>query len=258
MIQFNLNQDLANDLVNLPIICPQKNPPDESNDINIHSPYQHGVLGAMVWYAHEVVLNNEKCVIAMEWRSGYVMVFCGLTRQDFNDFEMLFTQRLWREACVITQLEAPLPEEDIAIITGLALELSQQQYFYVQSNRIVQKQIYQIKAMLEDWVLIEGNALPTGDDAALNFGLAANEMLRSSKDNPIVDVPIEVYRNFWLGFVLHVQEKYAQDGPFSDSPKVHAIDSDSDSDSTDDFFIEIEEEQGGKVIYVDFKNKCRN
>lgn len=209
MIQFNLNQDLANDLVNLPILSPDQN----NQDLNAHTAPKQGVLGAMVWFAHEVILNNQKCVIAMEWRSGYVMVFCGLTRQDFNNFEMLFTQRLWREACVITQLEAPLPEEDIAIITGLALELSQQQYFYVQANCSVQNQINQVNVLLHQWVQEEGNALPIGDDAALHFGLAANEMLRSRKDNPHSDVPIEVYRNFWLGFVLHVQGKYAQDRP---------------------------------------------
>ena len=211
MIQFNLNQDLANDLVNLPIVsCDEitKEPPE----LGAHSVPQHGVLGAMVWFAHEVTLNNQKCVIAMEWRSGYVMVFCGLTRLDFNNFEMLFTQRLWREACVITQLEAPLPEEDIAIITGLALELSQQQYFYVQANCSVQNQINQVNELLHQWVE-EGNALPVGDEAALHFGLAANEMLRSRKDNSRSDVPIEVYRKFWLGFVLHVQDKYMQDRP---------------------------------------------
>ncbi len=212
MIQFNLNQDLANDLVNLPIVsCDEitKEPPE----LGAHSVPQHGVLGAMVWFAHEVTLNNQKCVIAMEWRSGYVMVFCGLTRLDFNNFEMLFTQRLWREACVITQLEAPLPEEDIAIITGLALELSQQQYFYVQANCSVQNQINQVNELLHQWVEEEGNALPVEDEAALHFGLAANEMLRSRKDNSRSDVPIEVYRKFWLGFVLHVQDKYMQDRP---------------------------------------------
>ena len=212
MIQFNLNQDLANDLVNIPIVSSDQLI-QETSELGVHSVPQHGVLGAMVWFAHEVTLNNQKCVIAMEWRSGYVMVFCGLTRQDFNNFEMLFTQRLWREACVITQLEAPLPEEDIAIITGLALELSQQQYFYVQANCSVQNQINQVNVLLHQWVQEEGNALPVGDDAALHFGLAANEMLRSRKDNPRSGVPIEVYRNFWLGFVLHVQGKYAQDRP---------------------------------------------
>ena len=207
MIQFNLNQDLANDLVNLPIISSEGNP--SSKPLDIEPVQQPGVLGAMVWYAHEVTLDNQKCVIAMEWRSGYVMVFCGLTRHDFNNFEMLFTQRLWREACVITQLEAPLPEEDIAIITGLALELSQHQYFYVQENRQVQNQIYQIKELLQSWMLDEGNTLPVDDDDALHFGLEANEMLRSNNDNDD-NVPIEVYKNFWLGFVLHIQGKYSQ------------------------------------------------
>jgi len=266
MIRFNLSQDLAKDLANLPI-TPELHAPERAQNNNIYNDPQQDIYlsqpiepdneGAMIWYAHEVILAGQKCVIAMEYSSRYAMVFCGLRAADFNNFQMIFTQRLWREACVITQLDAPLPEEDIAIITGLALELSQQQNFYVQANHNVQEHIYKVKELLESWVLEEGYPLPIEDDDALHFDLVANEMLHKCQGGEDYFVPIDEYRNFWLGFVRHVQGIYAQDLPYTDENSLEEgfdlfeQNLKTSSDQTK------QAEKSDKVIHVDFINKHR-
>lgn len=264
MIRFNLSQDLAKDLSNLPITSDpraiertQTSPiyKEFQQDIYLNPSIESENEGAMIWYAHEVVLAGQKCVIAMEYSSRYAMVFCGLRAADFNNFQMMFTQRLWREACVITQLEAPLPEEDIAIITGLALELSQQQNFYVQGNRNVQEHIFKVMELLESWVLDEGNPLPIEDDDALHFDLVANEMLHKCQGGEDYFVPIDEYRNFWLGFVRHVQGIYAQDVSFTEEQSLEEVFDPFEQGLKKPAHQASHEKQDEKVIYVDFVNK---
>ncbi len=264
MIRFNLSQDLAKDLANLPI-TPELHAPERAQNNNIYNDPQQDIYlsqpiepdneGAMIWYAHEVILAGQKCVIAMEYSSRYAMVFCGLRAADFNNFQMIFTQRLWREACVITQLDAPLPEEDIAIITGLALELSQQQNFYVQANHNVQEHIYKVKELLESWVLEEGYPLPIEDDDALHFDLVANEMLHKCQGGEDYFVPIDEYRNFWLGFVRHVQGIYAQDLPYTDESSLEEVFDPFEQDLKTPNDQVKQAEKSDKVIHVDFINK---
>ena len=266
MIRFNLSQDLAKDLANLPIIPgpnalerTQTNSSyhDSVQDIQFNQSIEPDNEGAMIWYAHEVILAGQKCVIAMEYSSRYAMVFCGLRTADFNNFQMIFTQRLWREACVITQLDAPLPEEDIAIITGLALELSQQQDFYVKANHNVQEHIHKVKELLESWVLEEGYPLPIEDDDALHFDLVANEMLHKCQGGEDYFVPIDEYRNFWLGFVRHVQGIYAQDLPYTDESSLEQVFDPFEQGLKTSSDQAKQGQENNKVIHVDFINKHR-
>src|SRR5512139_3051011 len=62
-------------------------------------------LHAMQWYGHRVTVLRRKCVILMESRSRYAMVFTGLTKPDFARFPERVRERLWREALSICQLE---------------------------------------------------------------------------------------------------------------------------------------------------------
>jgi len=192
MIQFYLSKDLAKDLASLPI---EKTPPQGEPD-----------TGAVIWYAHRVTIMRRKCIIAMEYQSRYTMVFCGLTKPDFNNFSQLFSQRLLQEACVITQLHKPLPQAEEQLLCELANEVSMQQSFACHSDRSVQSHINQVKDHLEDLVLRGGYPLPESNVDAMQFGLLANDMLRKTKNDKDYFVPLEVYGDFWLGMIRHVKE----------------------------------------------------
>jgi len=230
MIQFYLSKDLAKDLVSLPI---EKNPPQEEAD-----------TGAVIWYAHRVTIMRRKCIIAMELQSRYTMVFCGLTKPDFHNFAQLFGQRLLQEACVITQLQEPLPDADVQLLCELANEVSMEQSFACHSDRSVQSHINQVKEHLEDLVLRGGYPLPESPDDSMRFGLLANDMLRKTKNHKDYFVPLEVYADFWLGMIRHVKERVGSsmldEGP-DDGPKQTASDT----------------QGGGKVIAVDFVKRRR-
>jgi len=192
MIQFYLSKDLAKDLASLPIDNTQ--PPPAVNE------------GAVIWFAHRVTIMRRKCIIAMEYQSRYTMVFCGLTKPDFNNFSQLFSQRLLQEACVITQLHKPLPQAEEQLLCELANEVSMQQSFACHSDRSVQSHISQVKDHLEDLVLRGGYPLPESNVDAMQFGLLANDMLRKTKNHKDYFVPLEEYGDFWLGMIRHVKE----------------------------------------------------
>jgi len=97
--------------------------------------------------------------------------------------------------------------------------------------------------------------LPIEDDDALHFDLVANEMLHKCQGGEDYFVPIDEYRNFWLGFVRHVQGIYAQDLPYTDENSLEEgfdlfeQNLKTSSDQTK------QAEKSDKVIHVDFVNK---
>ncbi len=200
MIQFYLSKDLAKDLASLPI---EKNPPQGEADT-------------------------------------YTMVFCGLTKPDFHNFAQLFGQRLLQEACVITQLQEPLPDADVQLLCELANEVSMEQSFACHSDRSVQSHINQVKEHLEDLVLRGGYPLPESPDDSMRFGLIANDMLRKTKNHKDYFVPLEVYADFWLGMIRHVKERVGS-SMLDEGPEGAVSDT----------------QGGGKVIAVDFVKRRR-
>ncbi len=229
MIQFYLSKDLAKDLSSLPIEDAQA--PEDADD------------GAVIWYAHRVTIMGRKCIIAMELQSRYAMVFCGLTQPDFDNFPQIFGQRLLQEACVITQIQEPLPETDVQLLCELANEVSMEQNFACHSDRSVQSHINQVKDHLEDLVLRGGYPLPESPDDSMRFGLLANDMLRKTKNHKDDFVPLEIYADFWLGMIRHVKERVGsvlEEGPEQNPGQVAS-----------------DEASEGKVIAVDFVKKCR-
>ncbi|MEH6343621.1 MAG: hypothetical protein V7785_00915 [Bermanella sp.] len=237
MIEFKLTKDLAKDLAILPKETPSQAPSRMASSV-----------GAMVWYAHRVIIGRRKCIIAMESQSRYAMVFCGLTQATFANFPKLFKERLWREACAVTQLQKPLPAEEVSLISGLALEFCQQMEFGSQTDRSVQSHIRQVKEQLFYMVNEEAEALPVKDEDAIRFGLSANRTLRKCKGDHDYFVPLEVFRDFWLGRVQQVLGK-----PIKAPEKVIKEKEKKSKKIIQEGF----EVNGNTVIKVDFINRCK-
>ena len=159
MLQFYLSNALSRDLK---MHLEEKSDPD---------------FQALQWYAHRVTIDRRKCVIAMERQSRYAMVFCGLTKRDFENFPQIFQERLWREVVSITQLE----NDDIPIISELALDISVEHHYQPGSDRSVMAHINQVAELLEIIVYHYGEGLPLTDNDAFAFGIRANETPRKRK-----------------------------------------------------------------------------
>ncbi len=64
------------------------------------------IPGAMQWYGHRVTVFGRTYVLIMELQSRYCMLFSNLTELDFENFNQLFVDRLWRKTVSICSFEA--------------------------------------------------------------------------------------------------------------------------------------------------------
>lgn len=190
---------------------------------------------ALQWYGHYSTIGDCGCIVLMELQSRYAMVFCGQNPEDIEFFPDILQDRLWREVCVITQLESPLPEDEIAMLSDIALDLSSSQHFQKGSDPSVTAHIAQVFDQLRYMVEVEGYPLPEHGADAVSFGLQVNESYRKRKGDIDYFVPLEVFRDFWLGLIDVVKNKKPG--------RATSIKFDSDEQSKDN------------VIKVDFINR---
>lgn len=172
---------------------------------------------ALQWFAHKVVVARRKCLVMMEYQSRYAMVFCGLTKKEFEEFPDLLQERIWREVNIISQLDESLNEEDFAILSDLTLDLTSSQYYQRGSDRSVMSHISQVVEDLKASVEVDGFALPTTSNEAIHFGLGVNDVMRRRKSDKDYFVPLEVYTGFWLGLVDVVKSKMGESTKASDA-----------------------------------------
>ena len=162
---------------------------------------------ALQWFAHKVTVARRKCLVMMEYQSRYAMVFCGLTKKEFDNFPDLLQERMWREVNIISQLDDSLTEDDFAILSDLTLDLAATQYYQKGTDRSVMSHISQVVEDLRVSVEYDGFELPTNTNEAIHFGLGVNDILRKRKGDKDYFVPLEVYTGFWLGLVDVVKSK---------------------------------------------------
>lgn len=153
----------------------------------------------MQWYAHRVTVLRRKCLILVEWRSRYAMVFTGMVKDDFAHFPAIFHDRLLREALSVCQLD----EEKTDELEGLINIVCDEVQICPGSDRSVQAHINEIARDLK-YLAAEIGFLPEDDRREFNFGLRVNQMLRKTKEDKEYFYPLEVYRDFWTDMLKHV------------------------------------------------------
>lgn len=188
---------------------------------------------ALQWYGHYGDVAGRGCIILMELQSRYAMVFCGYSNDQLEFFPDMVQDRLWREVCVITQLDGPLPEQEVSLLSDIALDLSSNQHFQKGTDPSVVAHISQVFDQLRHMVEQEGYPLPREGADAMSFGLQANDMLRKRKGEKDYFVPLEVFRDFWLGLIDVVQNQPSK-------PSVIKFD---------------DSNEGENIIHVDFKKR---
>ncbi len=188
MLQFHLSRTLSGDL---------KKHLSDSLDTD---------AGAMQWYGHRVTVMKRKCVLMMELRSRYCMLFAGLTKQDFDRFPDLFADRLWREVLSICLLD----DEHSSQLASLALLTGEQQRYQLGSNRSIQTHLRQAAEHLHDIANQQMGRLPQSGEEQFGCGVQINETLRKCKGDKDYFVPLDRFRDFWLGMLKFQQTQQAQ------------------------------------------------
>lgn len=170
---------------------------DFSKDMSMHlsegaEPIVDQHARAMQWYAHRITVKRRKCVIVMELQSRYAMVFCGLTKRDFENFPELFRKRFLCEVASICQFG----DDAQSKLTPLVEAQSDQQIFQTGFNRSVQAHINDVAWHLDNWAH-EHDRLPADDSECFDIGVFVNQLLRKCSGDKDYFEPLERYRRFW-------------------------------------------------------------
>lgn len=174
MLHFHLSKNLEKDFA--PHIAP--------NAIAALHP-QH-------WYLQKINVLRRKCVLAIEEKSRYAMVFCGLTKNEFAHFPEIFQERLWRESMSICQME-----DDANARSDLVLSTSQLQTYEIGSDRSVQAHLKDAIWRFQ-WDIEEVGRLPETGEEHFIAGLRINDTIRTIRGSKTWIVPVEQFRTGWL------------------------------------------------------------
>lgn len=185
MLQLHITSDLASDLSSPMQTGPQEN------------------VGAMQWYAHRVTLMQHKCVIAMEAKTGYSILFTNLNALDFEQFEEMFRQRLIKEAVTICKRGS---HKEIRDIVQLSNVVANELLIHTDSEIPIHDHIHQV---LEDAqsLLAEESSWPRNDWHEFNVGVKLNSMFHHQVGCKDYACPLEKFEQFWLDLHRYLEEK---------------------------------------------------
>ncbi|MBL4585425.1 MAG: hypothetical protein JKX83_12525 [Pseudomonadales bacterium] len=179
-----------------------------ANDMSTHlfdgvEPIVEQHTRAMQWYAHRITIKRRKCIVVMELQSRYAMIFCGLTKPDFNNFPALFRKRILCEVASICQLD----KDAQAKLTPLVLAQAQQQLYQKGSDSSVQTDIDEVIECLHEWIAGQGR-LPVDDSECFDAGIFINQLKREHGNETAAFEPLEQFRRFWstLSGLMHLAE----------------------------------------------------
>ena len=127
------------------------------------------------WYAHRITLLRKKCIIVMEEQSRYALIFVGLKKSDFAQFDKVLTSRIIAEASWLCDLPHSGPNEKlIAAVEQRCTTINVSQGL----DRSVQAHIRQVGEELEIQVKYHDGRLPESAEEEFAMGNKINGMLR--------------------------------------------------------------------------------
>jgi len=150
------------------------------------------------WYAHRITLMRKKCVIVMEEECRYALIFFGLKKGDFANFEQVLTSRIIAEATWLCDL--PDPGKNKILIEKVQQKCNEI-FFDRKSNRSVQAHIRQVAEELEYLVLFIDEKLPELAEEEIHLGLKINDRLRKRQQDKDYFMPIKSWRKSLLTLI---------------------------------------------------------
>lgn len=156
-------------------------------------------LPTMNWYAHHVLINQSQCIIAMEERTRYAMVFCGMTDETLQQFPEMFAERLWREVfSICNHVDEAAMNTLMERVKGLRDQVCFQRGF----DKSVLSHIHQVAVDLREQVEVRKRALPVEPMAAFSYGIVrVNKVLRQRTATKEYFVPIDEFESLCMNLV---------------------------------------------------------
>lgn len=156
-------------------------------------------LPTMNWFAHLVQINQSPCIIAMEERTRYTMIFCGLTSEMLQHFPDIFAERLWREVFSICN---NVNDAEMNTLMERVKSLRHQVCFQRGFDKSVHSNLLQVAADLREQVEVRKRALPVEPIAAFSYGIVrANKVLRQRSATQEYFVPIDEFEDLCMTLV---------------------------------------------------------
>ncbi|NOQ51586.1 MAG: hypothetical protein GQ578_05150 [Desulfuromonadaceae bacterium] len=144
------------------------------------------------WYAHRITLMRKKCVIVMEEASRYALLFVGMKKLDFAQFEKELSYRIVAEASDLCDLPHPGPNEQLIA----AVEQKCSSVVFSQGlGRSVHAHIRHVAREMELHVKFHIDRLPESADEEFALGLRINDTYRKRKGDKDYFVPVKIWRD---------------------------------------------------------------
>ncbi len=151
------------------------------------------------WYAHRITLMRKKCIIVMEEACRYALIFIGLKKKSFSQFDKVLASRIIAEASWLCDLSHPEPNEQLIV----AVEQKCSSTIWSQGlDRSVQSHIRQVADEIEYLVKCHFEQLPESAEEEFTLGFQVNERYRKRKGDKDYFVPHKIWRASLLALLV--------------------------------------------------------
>lgn len=171
-----------------------------------------------LWRAEVAQIGVDICVVAQEQYTNYILVLCGLVKDDFEHFTQLFAERIGREAIAIC-MQAGL--YDSPTLSKYIKSLMGEQQYQLDPEPIEEGRLINVVEKLERRFIYDRKPLPTDGKSAFEFGFDINS--RRPKTDQREDKPsaAEAFGNLCLNLIeIQIQaeqEKIKANMPAADN-----------------------------------------
>lgn len=146
----------------------------------------------LVWDMELIIVGAERCIIACEQQSQYIMLFCGLQGEQMRHFPEVFEDRLWRE---VLTLCPQLSKAEKSAFAKYLLAATEEQFYQLNPNPLEEGRFQKIIEDLEYRLIAEKMPLPIDGKSALQYTLPINGKIRKKTE----DSALARYRELcWL------------------------------------------------------------
>jgi hypothetical protein len=155
------------------------------------------------WYAHRITLLRKKCIIVMEENSRYALIYAGLKKKDFAQFDKILFRRIVAEASWLCSLSHPDQKEQL--IAAVEQKCSST-VWSLGLNHSVQAHIRRVADEVEYLADHRLEELTKSVQGQFALGFEVNKKYRKCKGDKDYFVPYKIWRDSLLA-LLPPQEK---------------------------------------------------
>lgn len=151
-----------------------------------------------LWRAEVVQIGVDICVVAQEQFTNYILVLCGLTKVEFENFPRFFAERIWREASAICK-QAEL--YDAPTLSQYLKILFDDQQYRLDPEPLEEGRLLSVMEKLERRFIYDRKPLPTDGKSAFEFGFEINSRRPKTEQRDDKPCAAEMFGNLCLNLI---------------------------------------------------------